>query len=48
MTDQEMLEELKTWDDEVWKRFKEQNYETITLSFKKESPKDCMEQSDHD
>jgi hypothetical protein len=33
ITESEMLEELKTWDDEVWKRFKEQNYETINLSF---------------
>ena len=48
MTDQEMLEELKNWDEESWKLFKQKNYETITLSFQVESPKDCMEQSDHD
>jgi hypothetical protein len=48
MTDQEMLEELKNWDEESWKLFKQKNYETIPLSFQVESPKDCMEQSDHD
>jgi hypothetical protein len=31
MTEQEMLEELKTWDEEAWKKFKEQNYEVINL-----------------
>jgi hypothetical protein len=36
MTEAEMLEELKTWDDEVWKNFKKNNYETISLSFKLE------------
>jgi len=48
MTDHEMLEELKNWDEESWKMFKQRNYETIPLSFQVESPKDCMEQSDHD
>ena len=33
MTEQEMLEELKTWDDEVWNNFKKNNYETINLGF---------------
>jgi hypothetical protein len=31
MTEQEMLEELKTWDDEVWAKFKRDNYEVINL-----------------
>ena len=26
-----MLEELKTWDDEVWNKFKRDNYEVINL-----------------
>jgi len=34
MTDEELLEELKTWDDEVWDKFKQENYETISLGFK--------------
>jgi hypothetical protein len=46
MTDQEMLEELKNWDEESWKLFKQKNYETIPPSFQAESPKDCMERSD--
>ncbi len=33
MTEQEMLEELKTWDEEAWKRYKNANYETINLEF---------------
>ena len=33
MTKEQTIEELKTWDDSVWKRFKEENYETISLSF---------------
>jgi hypothetical protein len=36
LTEKEMLEELKTWDDEVWKKFKQEKYETISLSFKLE------------
>jgi hypothetical protein len=36
MTEQEMLEELKTWDDEVWRQFKQQNYEVIVLRFESE------------
>ena len=36
MTEEEMLEELRTWDEEAWKRFKEQNYETINIEFKLE------------
>ena len=36
MTEAEMIEELKTWDDEVWNRFKRENYETIVLRFKTE------------
>jgi hypothetical protein len=36
MTEAEMLEELKTWDDEVWAKFKRENYETISLGFKLE------------
>ena len=34
MTEQEMLEELKTWDEEAWKKFKETQYETIEIGFK--------------
>ena len=34
MTEAEMLEELKTWDDEAWAKFKRDNYETINLEFK--------------
>ena len=34
MTEAEMLEELKTWDDEVWENFKKNNYETINIGFK--------------
>jgi len=33
MTESEVLEELKTWDDEVWNKFKRENYETIVLKF---------------
>jgi hypothetical protein len=33
MSEAEMLEELKTWDDAVWNKFKQNNYETISLSF---------------
>jgi hypothetical protein len=33
MTEEQMLEELKTWDDEVWKKFKETQYEVINLDF---------------
>jgi hypothetical protein len=33
MTEEQTIEELKTWDDSVWKLFKEENYETISLSF---------------
>lgn len=33
MTEAEMLEELKTWDDEVWEKFKRENYETINIGF---------------
>ena len=33
MTEQEMLEELKTWDEEAWKKFKQDNYEVINLEF---------------
>ena len=32
-----MLEELKTWDDEVWAKFKRDNYETICLAPQEES-----------
>jgi hypothetical protein len=39
MTEEQMLEELKTWDDQIWKKFKQNNYETINLEFpKEESP----------
>jgi hypothetical protein len=31
MSEQEMLEELKTWDEEAWKKFKQDNYEVISL-----------------
>ena len=33
MTEAEAIEELKTWDDEVWERFKRENYETICIGF---------------
>jgi hypothetical protein len=33
MTEAEMIEELKTWDEAAWKRFKEKNYETINIQF---------------
>ena len=36
MTEEEMLEELKTWDDDAWNRFKRENYETINIGFKLE------------
>ena len=36
MTEEEMLEELKTWDQDAWDRFKKENYETISLDFKLE------------
>jgi hypothetical protein len=36
MTEEEMLEELKTWDEEAWQRFKRDNYEVINLEFKLE------------
>ena len=31
MTEEQMLEELKTWDDEAWKLFKQTQYEVIEL-----------------
>jgi hypothetical protein len=31
MSEQEMLEELKTWDEEAWKKFKRDNYEVINI-----------------
>jgi len=31
MTEEQMLEELKTWDDEAWQKFKQTNYEVISL-----------------
>jgi hypothetical protein len=31
MTQEEMLEELKTWDDKAWQKFKRDNYEVINL-----------------
>lgn len=34
MTEKQMLEELKTWDEEAWKRYKEANYELIEINFK--------------
>lgn len=33
MTDEEMLEELKNWDDEAWQNFKQTRYEVINLDF---------------
>ena len=33
VTEEEMLEELKTWDDAVWENFKKTNYETICIGF---------------
>jgi hypothetical protein len=31
MTEAQMIEELKTWDEEDWKRFKQTQYEVIAL-----------------
>ena len=31
MTEEQMLEELKTWDDEAWKKFKQTQYQVIEL-----------------
>jgi hypothetical protein len=36
MTEEEMIEELKTWDEDAWRKYKQENYETIVLSFKEE------------
>ena len=33
MTEQEMIEELKTWDDGAWQQFKRDNYEVIELGY---------------
>jgi hypothetical protein len=33
MTEQEMLEELKTWDEKAWKCFKQTQYEVIEINF---------------
>ena len=38
MTEEQALEELKTWNDSVWKSFKEQNYETINVEFDLHAP----------
>jgi hypothetical protein len=38
MTKEQTIEELKTWDDSVWKSFKEQNYETINVEFDLHAP----------
>ena len=48
MTEQEMLEELKTWDDAVWEKFKRDNYETINIGFKIESPSGLNVRNEHD
>jgi hypothetical protein len=32
MTEEQMLEELKNWDEESWKKFKETQYEVIALT----------------
>jgi hypothetical protein len=29
--EKEFLKELKSWDDEVWKKFKQTQYETISI-----------------
>jgi hypothetical protein len=31
MTEEQMFEELKTWDDDVWQKFKQTNYDIIFL-----------------
>jgi hypothetical protein len=33
LTDAQMIEELKTWDDEAWRKFKQTQYEVISLNF---------------
>ena len=33
MTEAEMMEELRTWDQDVWERFKRENYECICFQF---------------
>jgi len=49
MTDEQMLAELKNWDDQVWKKFKQNNYETINLEFQKEeSPLGLNVRNEHD
>jgi hypothetical protein len=32
VTEEQMLEELKSWDEEAWKKFKETQYEVINLT----------------
>jgi hypothetical protein len=33
MTEEQMLEELKTWDDDAWQKFKQTQYEVIAINF---------------
>ena len=33
MTEEEMLEELKTWDLDVWNKYKKENYDVIVIDF---------------
>ena len=39
-TEAQMIEELKTWDEEAWKRFKQTQYEVISLGSIPESSED--------
>ena len=40
VTQEQMLEELKTWDDDAWQKFKQTNYEVIYLGFIPDSQDD--------
>jgi len=33
MTEEQMIEELKTWNQDAWNRYKDDNYETINIGF---------------
>lgn len=37
-----MLEELKTWDDDAWKRYKQTHYKVISLGAIQESNEDVI------
>ena len=42
MSEEQMLEELKNWDEEAWQNFKRTKYEVINLDFIPEEGQDVQ------